>query len=503
MALSSFLLEFKELADPDLRSAFYSDLSLQKTENPSWYEQSIQQWLRIISSCTEHGYLSSDTASNSSNNPKSKDSLNTLNESYADLNYTCFETAGLESKFIIENDSPTSMQEIITELLNRNELLVYSDYINRDQISTLSLLFSWMFSSKKNSLNNSTNNKIVVLSLVKKFSERILETQKQNCVFKVTDNLMTNERFCRIFYSCLNPVKISGKADSSKRKISETDYRAIIAFLEKNGHVTVGKLSSEKDIEIIRFTDSISNKSPISLLDIKVVDLLLSEENVSKQILHLENRVSENREKVGRALEKKNKAMAISTLKYCKHIENEILPLRYKARDLVVGIITQIQNTSSDADHLAAIKSGTEALTLLQKSSGITADTVVETFEELAEVLAGNEEIQTTLQTENEILANRAGQTDSAVLEEELNAELDKIILEMKSETEYSYKPGKETSRNISKEKEIIIGNKKQQSVESKPSHKNNKLISNQSSDNESNKSAEPAEKEKVLEISY
>ncbi|PVU94956.1 hypothetical protein BB561_002137 [Smittium simulii] len=347
-----------EESDPESRAALYSDLSVQKDENPEWYKECVEFWKTLLISCAERGLLcNSGIAHLESTQSAESTERNIYYSGNEALDFTCLDLKGLEAKFCIDADAPTSLQEILA--------IPLSQFIKEDSIgSSLGWIFNWMLAfSKTNSGSFIDSEKYVIVSLVK---------------------------------------SIIASNNYHGMVISETDYNVIIKEL--------------KNCDKILTAYSDQNNS--------VVGLSSSLENVSNQINQLEGKVQDLQKSLKVALEKKQKTSALAKLKLVKHIESQVLPPRYKAFETLQGIISQLQKSASDAEHLNAIQQGTEALILLQKENKITPENITETFDDLTNVLADQNELENLMHSENTSLVSHIS---NEIDEGELAAELEKL----------------------------------------------------------------------------
>ncbi|OLY84196.1 hypothetical protein AYI68_g1644 [Smittium mucronatum] len=121
-----------------------------------------------------------------------------------------------------------------------------------------------------------------------------------------------------------------------------------------------------------------------------------------------------------------NKSIALSNYKLSKHINESVIPNLSKSEQTLEGIITQLCQSSSDKEYLEAISEGT--LALKQFTQLLDPDNIANTFDDLAEALDHQSDIDAIIHSENAGLSN-----SSAVDENELETELEELIAGQKS----------------------------------------------------------------------
>ncbi|PVU86062.1 hypothetical protein BB559_006688 [Furculomyces boomerangus] len=239
---------------------------------------------------------------------------------------------------------------------------------------------------------------------------------------------MTGDQFKEIFYKDVESIKKPKNKNPYEKegRISSIDYDIITKKLENESKIVKGINPNMPSVEIIKFVSSNSPLNAISDLEVQVLSVLSAADKTESQIRQIEKKTKLLEEQVSRAIAKKQKAIALSNLKMLKHLETNILPHRYKAIETLHGIISQLQKSSGEAEYLEAIRAGTGALKSIRQESNLNQENIETTFENLAEVLSDQEEIDVIINSGNKLVVDAKVDID----ESELEKELEKLILD-------------------------------------------------------------------------
>ncbi|OMJ13910.1 hypothetical protein AYI70_g8221 [Smittium culicis] len=231
-----------------------------------------------------------------------------------------------------------------------------------------------------------------------------------------------------------------------------TDSNSSSVSAEKN------TIMSEVDYsEVIKFVGVSGILEKIRPLDIQILDVIISHDTISSQISKLQSKSDNLREKAIQQTSNKtrqNKSSALANLKLSKHIELNLLPSLNNSLVTLNEIITRIEKSSSEADYLEAIETGTKALVTMNKL--VNVENVEYTFEQLTSALADQDEIDSIINTETSNLNSISSIAD----EQDLMSELEELI-SSQSVIEATHESNGDSTKNIDDNAKSLKGTKK------------------------------------------
>ncbi|RKP36920.1 Snf7-domain-containing protein [Dimargaris cristalligena] len=280
------------------------------------------------------------------------------------------------------------------------------------------------------------NQAYISLLLLKRTCQKIITKQKELCHYPVTDGLMSVRAFRSRFADLLVDAP-SNRTDLYERLMAEVDAAAILKYLERDLKVIVTQPGADFDSKLIKFVNRTTNPQ-IAITDIDggIVRLLDFQASLDKQIQALENRIADTGRLAKAALGRQNKGQALIYLRIKKDITENHLPNRMQAYENICQIISKIQEADSDADILAAYKTGATTLQQVLSHHGLTPDAVEEALDEVQATFQDYQEVQDSLQAGIQGMTTTDGMGRLADLDGTIDQQLEEELAALISPSE-------------------------------------------------------------------
>ncbi|KAJ1913631.1 hypothetical protein H4219_005125 [Mycoemilia scoparia] len=516
--LQEFLSNIPQINKSNSRAALYSDLELLKTTNPDGYKQNIQVWKQLILRALKAGLLSiRQDYSHDGMNTESGELEHTLFEGFQNESsknsaankddhdiiletVTCMDSSKLQLQFTVGDDTPMSIDSVISELVNSSHLSSYDQFFRSQRL--VSRLTKWLIggipiaSSILYPVEKDKVSWYVALPIVKAIGDKVMSIQKQSIKFPSTDCLMTFDQFQKKFGKVVATSVVSGSKvtqGASNIRMSEIDAMVILKYLSDQYSLVTsadptasatGATTQTSQYQIIKFVHpEKSHVDPITKTDVDILKLVNSRNRIKLQVESLQSRIEELDTMTRESLVKKQKQVATTYLKMKKQVESDVLPTRVSALNTLEHIVSKIESSESDAEILMAYQLGTETLREFNKKFGLNADKVDDILDDLNDALADQAEVDEVLRervTESSLGTGiHASSLSSTIIDDsELEDELEKLIKETAGAQQQEEK---EQEKDIEEErKPAKVVPEKEKSVES-----NNAISANINKDDE------------------
>ncbi|KAJ2454750.1 hypothetical protein EV183_001334 [Coemansia sp. RSA 2336] len=373
--MDQFLSQYPELIDADQRAFLYSDLGLQKSDNPDGYKEAYKFWSRLLLDACSQGLLSASEHS------------------------TCIDPRGLATRLAFHGDTPMGVDQVLDDMKRHGDLVPTSEYLAESGawrwagrlalrvplIGRQAAALAW--GAPPDTLLASPH-------LIHTKAARILDRHHAQVAYELTDNLMSLPKFRQTFASF---------------QMSLLDARLIIRCLA-NQH----KLTFDPPNALIKFARD--KPLPITEADLNAHHVLTTRDQISKQVEQLEQRINALDMKARSFIKSNSRKPALNCLRLKKLIEQDVLLKQQRALENIERIVLQLQQSSSDVQLLQAFRSGACALKGLNQQAELLDPQSI--FDEWADQTIHAKEIQDAMQ---DTIA-QADSDDDGALEAELDA---------------------------------------------------------------------------------
>ncbi|WWC86589.1 uncharacterized protein L201_001466 [Kwoniella dendrophila CBS 6074] len=245
-----------------------------------------------------------------------------------------------------------------------------------------------------------------------------------NPVLSYTNALYDLESFKEEYAEACFPASSSSKKLSSGvHKLSIKDIEILVKWLYRDCGVVVSDGSIIKVLE----ADQIPSDHPITEADRGVISVINAQRKVEKQILSIEEQITQSQEKAKKQLAKGQKNAALSYLRSKKQLE-ELLTKRIASSEQLGSVIRSIDQAKGDVEIMEAYETSTSTLQTILSNPLLSSDRITNTTDALAEVMADQEEIDQAIRIGGE-LATMGGKRVE-IDEDELAAELADLVVE-------------------------------------------------------------------------
>ncbi|KIR71719.1 hypothetical protein I310_04397 [Cryptococcus deuterogattii CA1014] len=183
-------------------------------------------------------------------------------------------------------------------------------------------------------------------------------------------------------------------------------------------------------LEVIKVLDAdqVAESHPISEADRGAVSVLNALRRVEKQVVGIEEQISQSHEKAKKYLASKQKNIALSYLRSKKHLE-DLLAKRVASSEQLHAVIRSIDQAKGDVEILAAYETSTSTLTKVLAHPSLSLERIAATTDALSEAMANQEEIDQAVRIGGEVAM---GGKRVEVDEDELAKELEALVEEEK-----------------------------------------------------------------------
>ncbi|KAJ2705552.1 hypothetical protein FB645_002341 [Coemansia sp. IMI 203386] len=426
--MDDYLASSQELNDADKRAFLYSDLSIQKTENPESYTEALGFWKTLLMDVSTKGLVTTKTSPSR----------------------LCIDHKQLSALFLYKGDTPMGLDTVVDELVQKGEFQPIDEYF----AWSVRRLVGWIaykvpfINRKLRSLvygnGYGIDGRLVVCSAVQRAGQRVLDSHYEQVACSLMDNLMDMEEFRLKFADALSPSISANKVSQESQKNDEkkkgqgtmmslVDADILIKHLLDLGHLTTMQLDHRHQLgdnrTLIKFAASIRTRvQPITEADTGAFQVIWTLKQLERQVDQLETRVCVLDTQIRQALKTSNgKKMALSRLRLKRHIELDVLPKRIDALHNIERVCMRLEQTSSEIQLMEAFEAGTRALKGLNDS--VQVDRIGRVFDDWAEESLRASDL-------DDVMADgRAGVQVAAGLsgedaDDELEAELEALLEE-------------------------------------------------------------------------
>ncbi|KAJ2633831.1 Charged multivesicular body protein 7 [Coemansia sp. RSA 1290] len=375
--MEQFLLQYPELTDADQRAFLYSDLGLQKSDNPEGYEEAFKFWSQLLLEACSRGLLSASGHS------------------------TCIDPRGLPARLAFHGDTPMGVDQVVDDMKRQGGLVPTSEYLAESS--------AWRWAGRLALRVPLVGQRAAALAwgaapdtllasprLIHAKASKVLGLHHSQVAYELTDNLMSVARFQQTF---------------SPSQMSLLDARLTIRCL-----ANLHKLTFDQKNGLIKFASKAHKPQPITEADLNAHHVLLTRDQISKQVEQLEQRVNALDQKARSFIRSNSRKPALNCLRLKKHIEQDVLLKQQRALENIERIVLQLQQSSSDVQLLQAFRSGACALKGLNQQADLLDPQSI--FDEWADQALHAKEIQDAMQD----TTVQADSDDEDALEAELDA---------------------------------------------------------------------------------
>lgn len=415
MRLSS-ISSYSSVSTSRLKS-IYSDLSRQKNSNPAAFNSNLEWWRKTLIDLVQLG-LQADT---------SDSLLLHVDSNLAEI--LRYEGVG----------KPLGLAAVITELRDTNILFPLDNFMNSSHpiyesasiaykaasyilgkplwwaLEQLSLVDSNRIESEAQ-LWMKLKGTYVVLDLVERAADIVSTKLRHKVISSSADALYSFDQFRREFG--FHGAVLDGV------KLSETDLRVLVKFLDRDKGVIV----SDKDIIKILDLSSMDASKNISSIDRGILELKTAVEKLEKQVEDINQRINEKSKKIMEYLRADSKEIAMTHLKSRKLYE-DLLRKRLGALEVLQSTLIQVETAAQDLQIMKQYESSTTTLRTILSDPSLQRDNVRETMDALAEASSDAQEIDELI---------RGSMQDVSTVdidEDEIQEELSALIREAGSES--------------------------------------------------------------------
>ncbi|KAJ1646465.1 hypothetical protein LPJ64_002060 [Coemansia asiatica] len=422
--MEEYLASSHELNDADKRAFLYSDLSIQKTENPESFIEALGFWKYFLIDASFKGLVTAKT----------------------NTSRLCVDRKQLGTLLSYKGDTPMGLDMVVDELLQRGDLQPIEEYF----APVARRLVGWLvyqvplINRQLRSLvfgSSGANGRLVVRSMVEKTGQWILNSHYEQVTCSLMDNLMDMDEFRSKFASVFDPQPENAAAVSPLQqdqkdkgaKMAIVDANILVKHLSDQGHLTTMHLDSPYMTEtrtLIKFAASIRTRvQPITEADTGAYQVSWTQKQLSRQISQLETRVSILDTQIRQAIKTPSgKNLALSRLRMKRHIEMDVLPKRIDALHNLERVYLRLEQTSSEIQLMEAFEAGTRALRGLNDS--VQVDRISRVFDDWAEESLRSSELDDAMADGRAGVHQAAVGLSSEETDEELEAELETMLEE-------------------------------------------------------------------------
>ncbi|SJL00495.1 uncharacterized protein ARMOST_03808 [Armillaria ostoyae] len=426
---------YKTTSSSRLQALYSNNISWQKNSDPAGFHASIEWWRRTFEDFVASGIQT---------NIPSRLVLNS--------------SARISENLRVEGvGKPAGLSTVITELIEPSNsktppaLIPVSAFLSLPQsiYASHSLLYAlpslvasyliakpfwWalgqigvdgLFASNAGDLK--WHGEYVVLSLLERAAEKVLAEQKAKAGGP-SDGIYSVEGFRRDFAACINEAHV----------MSERDAKVLIKFLERDKNIiTVDK-------EVIKFIDKDATPETwrITAVDRGVLELKSAVTNLHNQIEALQKKIDLSTQKAAEALRQKRQTIALSYIRSRKQLQ-DVLSKRLGALDTLESTLIRVEAAAANVQILESYAQSTSTLRTILSHPLLQRESIEQTMEAMAEANADAKEIDDAVRIGGDIAIGAKAIYD----EDELQAELNRLIQESKEEEDIKALEEKQRSR--------------------------------------------------------
>ncbi|KAK6903398.1 hypothetical protein I203_106901 [Kwoniella mangroviensis CBS 8507] len=265
----------------------------------------------------------------------------------------------------------------------------------------------------------------VHIPLLEQFASSFTSHISKNPILSYTDALFDLDSFREEYGQICFPASPSSKKlPEGTHKLSIRDIEVLVKWLHRDCGVIVTDGSVIKVLE----PDQMPSDHPITDADRGVISVINAQRKVEKQILGIEEQITQSQEKAKKQLAKGQKNAALSYLRSKKQLE-DLLAKRIASSEQLGAVIRSIDQAKGDVEIMAAYETSTSTLRSVLSDPSLSPDRISATTDALAEAMADQEEIDQAVRIGGELAM---GGKRVEVDENELAAELEDLVQEEK-----------------------------------------------------------------------
>ncbi|KDQ33453.1 hypothetical protein PLEOSDRAFT_21087 [Pleurotus ostreatus PC15] len=421
--------------------ALYSDISRQKTSNPTSYHANVEWWRNALETLVSCPPPSSPILGKKGGAGKGKLVLSADQRLVDSLR---IEGAG----------KPLALGAVVPELIASKSLIPLSTFLTSTQSiydpGWLPTRLAWYMVGKPLSWaleragvigedgmitdrkHMAWYGEYVVVGLVEKAAGEVEKIQEGKEGEGVAGALYTLQGFRKTFgcVACLGYNEHQYEFEEEEEMLSEQDALVLLKFLQRERKVVV------MDNEVIKF---ISPSAPteertITVVDRGILELKTAVENMHKQIESIQRRMNVLTTKASTALRANQKPVALSALKSRKQLAN-ILGKRLGSLEVLEGTLLSVEAAAGDVEIMKSYASSTTTLRTLLSHPSLQRDKIDETMDAMASANSDAKEVDDAIRIGGDIALglNTPGEgIDEGELEEELKMLMEEKMIEDK-----------------------------------------------------------------------
>ncbi|KAI0664820.1 Snf7-domain-containing protein [Cubamyces menziesii] len=407
--------------------SLYSDFTYQKQSNPTSYSSNVEWWRRTLEGALLRGWLSE---SHNAAAVPDRLVLHANGVSFSDN----FRVEGV--------GKPLSIPTVISELCSSKALIPFADFMNASrsiydpgwlpyriasvvvgkplwwalgQLGIVDTQAGAFGDSSTAERWKKVKGNYVVVSLLERAAERILERQRRKSTGNIADVLYNVDGFREEFAACA----------FEGAPLSDSDIRVVLKFLERDKRTVVVKG------EVIKFLEQGVSETPeVTAVDNGILALKTAVEKLQKQVDGLQHRIDERTRQISESLRQKRKEIALAQLRSRKQLE-EVRQKRLESLNLLESTLLRVETSAGDIEIMKSYQSSTVTLREILSHQLLQRDKIDETMDAMASANADAREVDDAIQMGAEMAHAEAG-----VDESELEAELRALVQDVEKEKE-------------------------------------------------------------------
>ncbi|KAF4576717.1 hypothetical protein EYR36_004696 [Pleurotus pulmonarius] len=421
--------------------ALYSDISRQKTSNPTSYHANVEWWRNTLEVVVSSPPPSSPMLGRKGGAGKGKLVLS------ADQRL-------LDNLRIEGVGKPLALNAVIPELVTSKSLIPLPSFLSSTQSiydpGWLPTRLAWYIVGKPLSwaleragvigedgmITDSKHmpwyGEYVVVGLVEKAADEVERIQEGKEGEGVAGALYTLQGFRKTFGSVAglghNEYEHQYDVEEEEEMLSEQDAMVLLKFLQRDRKVVV------MENEVIKFISpsAVAEERTITVVDRGILELKTAVENMHKQIESIQRRMNELTTKASTALRANQKPVALSALKSRKQLA-DILGKRLGSLGVLEGTLLSVEAAAGDVEIMKSYASSTTTLRTLLSHPSLQRDKIDETMDAMASANSDAKEVDDAIRIGGDIALglNTPGEgIDEGELEEELRMLVEEKMVE-------------------------------------------------------------------------
>ncbi|KAF4603795.1 hypothetical protein EYR40_000966 [Pleurotus pulmonarius] len=421
--------------------ALYSDISRQKTSNPTSYHANVEWWRNTLEVVVSSPPPSSPMLGRKGGAGKGKLVLS------ADQRL-------LDNLRIEGVGKPLALNAVIPELVTSKSLIPLPSFLSSTQSiydpGWLPTRLAWYIVGKPLSwaleragvigedgmITDSKHmpwyGEYVVVGLVEKAADEVERIQEGKEGEGVAGALYTLQGFRKTFGSVAglghNEYEHQYDVEEEEEMLSEQDAMVLLKFLQRDRKVVV------MENEVIKFISpsATAEERTITVVDRGILELKTAVENMHKQIESIQRRMNELTTKASTALRANQKPAAISALTSRKQLA-DILGKRLGSLGVLEGTLLSVEAAAGDVEIMKSYASSTTTLRTLLSHPSLQRDKIDETMDAMASANSDAKEVDDAIRIGGDIALglNTPGEAiDEGELEEELRMLVEEKMVE-------------------------------------------------------------------------